>query len=80
MSEKDCLACSETGKCESCEVLKPVKDSKKCGMETEVYSRVCGYHRPIRNWNRGKQEEFKERQVYNPDAHVNRNKLLHGVG
>ncbi|HOK04304.1 MAG TPA: anaerobic ribonucleoside-triphosphate reductase [Victivallales bacterium] len=39
----------------------------KCGMKTEVYTRVCGYHRPVRNWNRGKQEEFKERKTYNPD-------------
>ena len=37
------------------------KQSKKCGMKCEVYSRVCGYHRPVANWNRGKQEEFKQR-------------------
>lgn len=36
----------------------------KCGRETEVFSRVTGYHRPIKNWNRGKQEEFKERANY----------------
>lgn len=28
---------------------------------TEVYSRVVGYYRPVQNWNRGKQEEFKQR-------------------
>ena len=38
--------------------------TKKCGRETEVYSRVCGYHRPVSNWNKGKREEFKERRVY----------------
>jgi len=32
-----------------------------CHMETEVYSRVVGYLRPVRNWNKGKAEEFKER-------------------
>ena len=37
----------------------------KCGAETEVYSRVCGYHRPVKNWNRGKREEFKQRKPYN---------------
>ncbi len=21
-----------------------------CGKPTEVYSRVCGYHRPVKNW------------------------------
>ncbi|NOZ92226.1 MAG: anaerobic ribonucleoside-triphosphate reductase, partial [Dictyoglomi bacterium] len=32
-----------------------------CGKETEVYSRVVGYLRPIKSWNDGKQEEFKQR-------------------
>ena len=36
----------------------------KCGKETEVYSRVVGYHRPVKNWNRGKREEFKERRPF----------------
>ena len=30
----------------------------------EVYSRIVGYLRPVRNWNEGKQQEKKERQVY----------------
>jgi hypothetical protein len=31
----------------------------------EVYSRVCGYFRPVYgNWNVGKVEEFKERLPY----------------
>jgi ribonucleoside-triphosphate reductase len=40
-------------------------NNTKCGKECEVFSRVVGYHRPIKNWNRGKQEEFKDRKVYN---------------
>lgn len=36
----------------------------ECGAETEVYSRVVGYYRPIQRWNKGKQEEFKERKEY----------------
>lgn len=35
-----------------------------CGKETEIYSRVVGYYRPVQNWNKGKKEEFKERKVY----------------
>jgi anaerobic ribonucleoside-triphosphate reductase len=35
-----------------------------CGKPTEVYSRVCGYHRPVNNWNKGKQEEFRQRKTY----------------
>ena len=26
----------------------------KCGAETEVYSRITGYYRPVKNWNAGK--------------------------
>ncbi|MCD6248507.1 MAG: ribonucleoside triphosphate reductase, partial [Hadesarchaea archaeon] len=37
----------------------------RCGASTEVYSRVVGYYRPVRNWNAGKQEEFRERKPYN---------------
>lgn len=36
-----------------------------CGAETEVYSRVVGYLRPISQWNAGKQEEFKARSLFN---------------
>ncbi|HZJ89206.1 MAG TPA: ribonucleoside triphosphate reductase [Bacilli bacterium] len=36
----------------------------KCGSETEVYSRITGYYRPLQNWNDGKQAEFKERKEY----------------
>jgi anaerobic ribonucleoside-triphosphate reductase len=36
----------------------------KCGTECEVYSRVVGYLRPLKQWNRGKQEEFQERKMF----------------
>ena len=36
----------------------------KCGIKTEVYSRVCGYLRPVQFWNEGKKEEFRERKEY----------------
>ena len=32
-----------------------------CGRETEIWSRIVGYYRPVRNWNKGKQSEFKDR-------------------
>ena len=35
-----------------------------CGEEAEVYSRITGYYRPVKNWNDGKTQEFKERRVY----------------
>ena len=30
----------------------------------EVYSRIVGYLRPVQNWNKGKRQEFKDRQTY----------------
>ena len=35
-----------------------------CGRETEVYSRITGYYRPVKNWNDGKSQEYKERKTY----------------
>ncbi len=35
-----------------------------CGKEAEVYSRITGYYRPVKNWNDGKAQEFKDRKVY----------------
>ena len=32
-----------------------------CGAETEVWSRVVGYLRPVANYNQGKQEEYRTR-------------------
>ncbi|MEG1528263.1 MAG: ribonucleoside triphosphate reductase [Clostridia bacterium] len=47
-----------------------------CGRETEVYSRITGYYRPVKNWNDGKREEFRQRKVYDIDNSV----LTHDVG
>lgn len=30
----------------------------------EVYSRIVGYLRPVQQWNKGKEQEFKERKEY----------------
>ena len=35
-----------------------------CKKEVEVYSRITGYYRPVKNWNSGKKSEFKERIIY----------------
>ncbi|MBQ1942710.1 MAG: ribonucleoside triphosphate reductase, partial [Clostridia bacterium] len=39
-----------------------------CGEKTEVYSRITGYYRPVKNWNDGKSQEYKDRKVYNVSA------------
>lgn len=36
----------------------------KCEKQCEIYSRVCGYFRPVSNWNTGKREEFAERKTF----------------
>ena len=36
----------------------------KCGENTEVYSRITGYYRPVQNWNDGKAQEFEDRREY----------------
>ena len=37
---------------------------EKCSEKCEVYSRVTGYFRPVANWNKGKQQEFKDRKTF----------------
>ncbi len=37
---------------------------ERCGRETEVYSRVVGYIRPVKQWNAGKQAEYGDRREY----------------
>ena len=36
----------------------------KCGSEGEVYSRVVGYLRPVKQWNKGKQAEYEMRETF----------------
>ena len=35
-----------------------------CNSECEVYSRVVGYIRPVKQWNEGKKTEFEKRKTY----------------
>ncbi|MEA4812514.1 MAG: ribonucleoside triphosphate reductase [Anaerolineaceae bacterium] len=45
-----------------------------CQKATEVYSRITGYYRPVRNWNEGKTQEFSERVNYLADNENYQNK------
>ncbi len=36
----------------------------KCQEPCEIYSRVVGYLRPVKQWNKGKQEEYRTRAVF----------------
>jgi hypothetical protein len=48
-------------KCKACYKKNPsLSNFRNC----EVYSRVVGYLRPVSQWNKGKQAEYKERKEY----------------
>ena len=52
--------CENHGYLNGCQVVCP-----KCGQPTEVYSRITGYYRPVKNWNAGKAQEFRDRKYFN---------------
>ena len=48
-------------KCDACFEKEPeLREFEEC----EIYSRVVGYLRPIRQWNKGKREEYKMRKDF----------------
>jgi ribonucleoside-triphosphate reductase len=47
-----------------------------CDQETEIYSRVVGYLRPVKQWNDGKQAEFDMRKTFN----VNQDRINERAG
>ncbi|HNU96963.1 MAG TPA: anaerobic ribonucleoside-triphosphate reductase [Candidatus Portnoybacteria bacterium] len=48
-------------KCNKCyEKNTGLTNFKSC----EVYSRIVGYIRPVQQWNKGKQQEYKERKEF----------------
>ncbi|MDR3558924.1 MAG: anaerobic ribonucleoside-triphosphate reductase [Candidatus Pacebacteria bacterium] len=48
-------------KCRACHEIDPVLRDFQ---ETEVYSRVVGYIRPVKQWNGAKQTEFSDRKEF----------------
>lgn len=46
------------------ETLTETKAKHTCGERCEIWSRVCGYFRPVSSWNKGKKEEFKDRKTF----------------
>ena len=38
------------------------------GTGTEVYARIVGYYRSVRNWNKGKREEFGQRVMFESES------------
>lgn len=54
-----------TQRCDKCGKT-PAEAAFVRRMPCEVYSRIVGYVTPVGLWNRGKQQEFRERVVYEP--------------
>lgn len=48
-------------KCKTCHQKDPILRNFR---KTEVYSRIVGYFRPVEQWNKGKQAEFKDRRTF----------------
>jgi ribonucleoside-triphosphate reductase len=40
----------------------------RCQSETEIYSRVVGYLRPVKQWNDGKQAEYRRRKTFRTEV------------
>ncbi|MCL2444564.1 ribonucleoside triphosphate reductase [Candidatus Saccharibacteria bacterium] len=49
---------------------------KECGEECEIYSRVVGFLRPVKQWNDGKQAEFEIRVNPNMEKALGHSKKL----
>ncbi|ADL05419.1 ribonucleoside triphosphate reductase [Lacrimispora saccharolytica] len=50
--------------CHSCGYLSGSQENCPiCGKQTDVYSRIAGYYRPVHDWNEGKIQEFKNRKM-----------------
>lgn len=59
MTNKEKIKAIDLSILEKNEELKNVK-----GTETEVYTRIVGYHRALDSWNKGKREEYKDRTMF----------------
>ena len=50
---------------EIAQVKKELEDVR--GTPAEVYTRIVGYYRSVKNWNAGKREEYGERKLFKQD-------------
>lgn len=41
-----------------------MEEKNKKRTKCEVYSRIVGYIRPVEQWNKGRQAEWKERKMF----------------
>jgi ribonucleoside-triphosphate reductase len=36
----------------------------KCNKKTSVFARIVGYYQPVQQWNKGKRDEFADRNTF----------------
>jgi ribonucleoside-triphosphate reductase len=41
-----------------------MNENHRCQAKTEVYTRVCGYFRPVQHFNLGKKAEYRDRKTF----------------
>lgn len=41
-----------------------MNENNRCQAKTEVYTRVCGYFRPVQHFNLGKKSEYRDRKPF----------------
>ena len=46
------------------------------GTTTEIYTRIVGYYRSVKNWNKGKKEEYRHRVLFSEPS----NMIIPGTG
>lgn len=49
--------------------IERLEDIEVKGTPCEVYSRIAGYFRPIKDWNKGQEAQFKERVNFDVGGH-----------
>lgn len=42
--------------------------SERCPGKTEVWARVVGFFRPLKQWNKGQREQYNARTPYRPEV------------
>jgi len=64
MNSHKCPKCKKIFESDTKPLTCPECKHVYCGLPMEIYSRVVGYLRPVKLWNKGKQAEFADRKVY----------------
>lgn len=41
-----------------------MNENNRCQAKTEVYTRVCGFFRPVQQFNLGKKAEYRDRKTF----------------